>query len=236
MSKSNKMIRSQNITYYDKIAASYDAILNDHAKNDFIRSKVAKKLSALLQTGTVLDFGGGTGQDLNWLVKNDYNIIFCEPSPAMRKIAIEKKQLQFQNAEILFLENDTTDFSIWHQSLPFEEKVDAVLANFAVLNCILNVELLFANLALVTAPNANIVLLLLDYSYKQKIHLNFFDAVSSFLSKKTMEIKIPFDNSEQLVYLHSLKSIKNAAADYFEFKSAERLHEYGFSLIHLIKK
>ncbi|HWY36712.1 MAG TPA: hypothetical protein VNX68_18855, partial [Nitrosopumilaceae archaeon] len=83
-------ISRQNISYYDEIAGNYDAILNNDGANKIIREMVAGRFSSLVKGGYVLDFGGGTGRDLAWLIQNNYQIIFCEPSVAMRKIAINR--------------------------------------------------------------------------------------------------------------------------------------------------
>lgn len=223
MQSNQKHISNQNIDFYDNIAANYDRMLDD-AKTIYVRKKVADKLISHLKEGTVLDFGGGTGEDLKWLMENGYSVIFCEPSSGMRNIAIKK----FQNANITFLEDTKTDYGIWNQTLPFHEKVNAVIANFAVLNCILDIDLFFKNLALVTAPNAEVILLVLDCDLKKRIQL--------FFSNMPIKVKVEYKSKEQLVFLHSVKSIKKAAADTFEFISCERFREEGFSLIHLIRK
>ncbi len=223
MQPNQKHISNQNIDYYDTIAVDYDRMLDD-SKTTFIRKKVADKLISVLKEGTVLDFGGGTGEDLKWLLANEYSVIFCEPSSGMRNSAIEK----FPNANITFLEDTGADFTSWNKTLPFQQKVNAVLANFAVLNCILDIDLFFKNLALVTAPNAEIILLVLDCNLKKRIQLYF--------SNKAIKVKVEYKSKEQLVYLHSVKSIKKAAADTFEFKSIERLKDHRFSLIHLTQK
>ncbi|MDP9041293.1 MAG: hypothetical protein M3N30_04880, partial [Bacteroidota bacterium] len=58
----NLRIGRQNIAYYDGIAADYDAILDRDSSNAIIRAKVADTFSSLVKSGTVLDFGGGTGR------------------------------------------------------------------------------------------------------------------------------------------------------------------------------
>jgi ubiquinone/menaquinone biosynthesis C-methylase UbiE len=229
MQFNQKHIRNQNIDYYDEIATDYDAILGIDGKTDFLRKKVSDKLASLVKTGLILDFGGGTGEDLKWLTANGYAVIFCEPSQGMRNIAIQK----FPDA--IFLENGKTDFTTWNETLPFPEKVNAVIANFAVLNCILDIELFFRNLALVTESKAEIIVLVLDFNLKKRIQIDILEAIKSFV-KKPMHVKIDFKGKRQLVYLHSVKSIQKASANGFEFKGCEQLKEQGFSLIHLTRK
>ena len=224
MHPNQEHISNQNIDYYDKISVDYDCILRVDDKTNLVRKKVAQKLISLVKEGTVLDFGGGTGEDLKWLTDNNFSVIFCEPSTGMRKIAIEK----FNNSNITFIEDPQTDFTSWNQTLPFPQKVNVVLANFAVLNCILDLDLFFTNITLITAPKAELLLLILDYNLKQRIQMYF--------SKKPVKVKVEHKNKEQLVYLHTLKSIKKATADLYEFKSIEQFREKGFLLIHLTRK
>ncbi|QBZ96857.1 class I SAM-dependent methyltransferase [Flavobacterium sangjuense] len=232
MKPNQKHISKQNNRYYDKIAADYDAMLSHNTQEDFLRKKVAEKLTSFLKEGTVLDFGGGTGEDLKWLLEHHYKVIFCEPSSGMRKMAMDK----FPEAGIVFLENSQTDFTSWDETLPFQEKVNGVIANFAVLNCILDLDLFFKKLTLITAEKAEIVLLVLHYNLKKRMQMNFFGALKSLNGAKPMNVKVAFQGEKQLVYLHSVKSIRKATAEYFEFQSCELLKEEGFSLIHLTKK
>ncbi len=232
MPQNQENTSQQNSRYYDRIASDYDRMLRQNTKEDFLRAKVAEKLNAVLKQGIVLDFGGGTGEDLKWLTALHYSVIFCEPSSGMRKIAMAK----FPNAGIVFLENDQTDFTRWHHQLPFNEKADGVVANFAVLNCILDLDLFFKNLTLVTGPKAEIVLLVLNYNLKTKLQINFPETLQSIFGGRPMNVTTAFDGEKQLVYLHSVRSIRKVSAAYFEFRSCVNLKEEEFSLIHLTKK
>ena len=138
---SDIIINQQNISYYDEIAADYDAILKKDVTNLEVRKKVAEKFTSLVKAGSVLDFGGGTGQDMGWLSMHHYNIFFCEPSNGMRQIAMNRSEKDFADAKIYFVDQNKTDFRKWEVVIPFESKVDAVLANFAVFNCIPDIEL-----------------------------------------------------------------------------------------------
>jgi SAM-dependent methyltransferase len=223
MQPSQEHISNQNIDYYNTISADYDRILRDDTETNLARKKVADKLISLVNEGTVLDFGGGTGEDLQWLIEHNFTVLFCEPSIGMRKIAKGK----FSNENIIFIEDPNTDFTIWNQSLPFQQKANALLANFAVLNCILDIDLFFKNVALITTPNAEILLLVLDYNLIKRIQMG--------ISKKPCKVKVEYESKEQLVYLHTLNSIKKATNDLYEFKSFERMKEKGFLLIHLTR-
>jgi SAM-dependent methyltransferase len=227
-------VSRQNISYYDEIAADYDAILNEDAANSATRSKVAAMFTALVKGGYVLDFGGGTGQDLGWLVQH-YRVIFCEPSAPMRKIAMERSSKELPGSDIIFFDEPKTDFRIWTANFPFEQKVDAVLANFAVFNCIPDIELLFEKLALAIKPGGIVIAVFLDNSLIKRLRSNLKGTLSSFFSGGTVSFFINYNGQRQLVYIHTFKAIKKAAADRFDIHPGQ-LHGSGFRLIHLIRK
>src|ERR1700730_17428602 len=146
------LIHKQNCSFYDEIADNYDSMMDQEILNGITRQKVTDKFYNIIKSGEILDFGGGTGRDLEWLTHKGYRIIFCEPSEKMREKASELNKNNLHNADLVFVDPDRTDFTKWHKELPFSQKVDAILANFAVINCIADIELLFQNLALVLKP------------------------------------------------------------------------------------
>src|SRR5258708_6014192 len=78
----------QNTSYHNQAAGSYDQTMDKDPANKIIRQRVKEKLCSLLSSGRVLDFGGGTGLDLEWLTARSYQVLFCEPSVSMRAKAI----------------------------------------------------------------------------------------------------------------------------------------------------
>src|ERR1700742_5199889 len=81
-------VMGENRDYHDQAADSYDQTMDQDPANKIIRQKVKTKLCSLLSSGSVLDFGGGTGLDLEWLTAQSYQVLFCEPSAIMREKAI----------------------------------------------------------------------------------------------------------------------------------------------------
>src|SRR5882757_4263284 len=146
-SNKNIHITQQNISYYNEIAKEYDVILNEDKSNAVVRKAVKEKFVSTVNPGWVLDFGGGTGQDTGWLQQHHYSILFCEPSAGMRNIAIENVKNNTAAGKINFMDEAKINFKNWDNTLPFEQKVNGVLANFAVFNCIPNIDTLYQNLS-----------------------------------------------------------------------------------------
>jgi SAM-dependent methyltransferase len=229
----NVQISKQNISYYNEIAENYDTILNEDENNKIIRETVADRFSSLVKAGCVLDFGGGTGRDLAWLIQHRYQIIFCEPSAAMREIAIQRISQEFPDAVITFLDDSKSDFRNWNNIKPFEQKVDAIIANFAVINCIPDIQLLFDKLALAIKPGGTVMVLLLDNSLIKRLRSNLKETVKSLFTGDPISIFIDYNNKRQQVFIHSTMKIRKAVKSKFEIIRFERLRQFGFCLIHL---
>ncbi len=232
----NVQISRQNISYYDKIAENYDAILNDDGNNKIIREIVAARFSFLVKNGWVLDFGGGTGRDLGWLIQHQYQILFCEPSVGMREFAINRITNEFPDARITFFDDDKSDFRNWNNIYPFDRKVDAVIANFAVINCIPDIQLLFDKLALSIKPGGTVLALLLENSLLRRLRSNLKGTIKSFFTGSPISIYINYNNKQQMVFIHTTIKIRKAVKNKFDFIHIERLRHFGFCLIHLRRK
>ncbi len=222
---------SENILYYNAIAHEYNDML-DKNLDKVVRKKVADKFCNIIKDGAVLDFGGGTGLDIQWLTDKRFTVLFCEPSVGMREIAIANhKNLIHRN--VTFLNDSSIDFRQWHLRLPFVEKVDAILSNFAVLNCIPDIELVFQNLALIIKPGGNMIALVLTKKFKTNAKVNFRNMLKSFIHRGSVTLNIKYKNHGQTVYVYSIKEIKKASAKQFIFCGSEIIPASGFTLIHL---
>jgi SAM-dependent methyltransferase len=224
----------QNVSYYNEIAEQYDATLDKDHSNTAIRKQVADLLSSLVPSGVVLDFGGGTGRDMQWLSAKGYQVIFCEPSAGMREKAVLYNKKNPSPHPVVFLDNTASDFTTWQNGLPFSQKADAVLANFAVLNNIPDLELLFTNLSLVTKPGAPVLLLVLNSDFRKRWLSSRRRSLLSLFTGATVTIYTRFNNQQQKVHLYTVAKIKRAAAAYFDFRGQRSLND--FMLVHLTRK
>ncbi|HEX5151436.1 MAG TPA: class I SAM-dependent methyltransferase [Parafilimonas sp.] len=235
--KKEAAVREENISYYNEIANSYDQLLKNDDSNKFIRQKVKEKFINHVQPGSwVLDFGGGTGIDLQWLLDNNYNIIFCEPSAAMREKAIKYTNDFPHSKRVTFLDTDKTDFTNWHNQNPFARQVDAVLSNFAVINNIQDIKLLFENLVPLVRPGGNFILIFLDIPFRKRLKWHRRNAIKSLIFRTPFSMFVWNKEYRQTVFVHTLKKIKQASAPYFHYRSSEFLGGFGFTLLHLVKK
>jgi ubiquinone/menaquinone biosynthesis C-methylase UbiE len=223
-----------NIEYYNAIATEYNNMLKKDL-DIIIRQKVANQFCNIVRNGAVLDFGGGTGLDLSWLSDNNHTVYFCEPSAGMREIAISDHSDLPKN-NIIFLDDLQADFRQWHLQLPFAEQVDAVLSNFAVLNCIQDIELLFQNLALVIKQRGHLMALVLTQKFAKMQRGNFYSILASLIHKKPVSVRISYKKHQQTVHIHSVKEIIKASETKFNFCGSQPVDSSVFTLINLQRK
>lgn len=228
-------IIQQNISYHDEVAQEYDAVMDSHQPNQWIRQRVKEKFCSLAPQGRVMDFGGGTGLDLGWLTAAGYEVVFCEPSVAMRKKAMEYQQTMLHSDKVTFLDGAHTDFITWEKQPPLNEKVDAILSDFGPLNYVPDIHALFRCISRVIRPGGYFVLLVLHLPFAKRLKWHRRNAIGSLLSRTTFRMHIPYKDHKQLVFVHTEKEIEKAAAPWFRNGGAEILADHDFTLIHLIR-
>jgi len=229
------VIKQQNISYHDEVAEDYNAVMDSHGPNQLIRQRVKEKFCSLTPQGSVLDFGGGTGLDLGWLTAAGYEVVFCEPSVGMRNQAMEYERTVLKSDKVTFLEGERTDFLTWEQTLPFAAKVDAILSDFGPLNYIPDLGQVFRCLSRVIRPGGHFVLLVLRLPFRKRLKWHRRNAIGSLLFRHTFRMYIPYKGHRQVVFVHTEKEIRKAAAPWFSYGGSELLEDHDFTLIHLIR-
>ncbi len=218
--------------FYDHIATIYNEQMNLDLDNNRIRNETAAYFSKILSEGSVLDFGGGTGLDLPWLLKKKYHVVFCEPSSKMRLEAIKLVNSHYTSSSITFLDDErVAKLSASDSNI----KVNAVLANFAVLNCIGDLEKIFNTLESVMRPGGHLIANVIDtrwFSLITKFPISYLKSV--FTGK--IITSSGGDNFVHKTYLHRLSEIKKASSPFFNFEHWQPMNGYGFLMIHLKKK
>ncbi len=229
------MAESKNIltttSFYDQVAAQYNS--NMTVRDSHTRNIVREQFLQLIPKGNVLDFGAGTGMDLTWLIENkSYNIFALEPSTRMRDIA--KKSIK-QIHEVTFI-NTNTDFKLWTtEQLPFAEKMDGILANFAVFNHIKQLEVLLEKLSLISNSGCTVVALVLDASFGSLCkNYSFVFAIKNILTSKITVLN-KYNESLRETYLHRQAAIRRAAFGHFQLLSFTHIPSTEFTLVILRK-
>lgn len=225
------VVSRENISFYDRIADTYDHLMDRDDNNTIVRQLVAQKFTGCTAKGYILDMGGGTGQDIGWLLANGYKVILCEPSDGMRKIAIDKSRIAGANITLA----TETDFRRWHKHI-FNQPLQGILMNFAVLNCIEDIGLLFEKCALLLSTGNTITALLLHAGFKKMLRRHPVKAAASILLNQTFSYRINQTGNTQRVYLHTLQQLRKSAAPYFNIIHHEPVANYNFMLLQLSRR
>jgi ubiquinone/menaquinone biosynthesis C-methylase UbiE len=217
-------------SFYNAVAEDYNSHMTEQDQK--AREKVSKLFKQYVKEGCVLDFGGGTGLDLTWL-KKTYKVFFLEPATNMRRIA---QCCTDTNEDSHFIE-ENLDLANWSlQNLPFQEKMNGVLANFAVLNCMQNIDIFFKKIALVCEKNCYVAITVIDPSpYSLTKNYSIYTACK-ILFNMTVKMQHQYKNVYHETFIHSIGHLKQAASDNFNFITSTPIDSSCFRMLMFSKK
>ncbi len=102
--------------------------------------------------GSILEVGGGTGEDATFLAEAGYEVFLTDPSPAM--VALAKAKLApFGARAAIAAAEELEQFSASHLSAG-GRLFDGAFSNFAALNCVIDLKPLARGLAQLLKPGA----------------------------------------------------------------------------------
>ena len=220
------------IQFYNALAPTYNARMKSEASNDIVRKQVADYFIKTVKGINVLDLGGGTGKDLRWLIESGYKVRFCEPAINMRNIAIDMNSHELKSERITFTNDYQSDFRNWTPET-FDIQFDAVLANFAVLNSIDDLPLLFQKIAMVLKPGGHIVANILDTTRLGRFKYYFKNFLAAFFRGGKPVLVTRQHSIEHTAWLHTPGYITKSSAATFVVKNVQSLNGFGFMLVHL---
>jgi len=138
---------------FDAIAPQFDARFGAWgsvaAQRRAVRAALLREFPA---GGTILELGGGTGEDAAFLAAQKFQVLHTDPSPAMVSLASKKIAPLGSSAEILAAE-DMEDFA--ERKLAASSQLfDGAFSNFAPLNCVADLRPVARGLARLLKPGA----------------------------------------------------------------------------------
>lgn len=221
------------IKYYDDISLKYDYTLNSSPNNTKTRNEVKNYFLKNVNGKFVLDFGGGTGKDLKWLLENGFQVYFCEPSMGMRKLAAKNFQNTSSSSQITFLDDHSSNFQKWNKNnIPIENKIDGILANFAVFNSIKQLEELSEKLALISHNGTRLITTVLHLKLKKILLHDFPSILNLYLRGNGLATKVQDGNHQMVVYLHTKSKLIKSFKKYFDYVESFPISGSSFKLLH----
>lgn len=143
---------------FDAIAADFDRRFGSWLSVAAQRRAVRRVIRETVPPGaSVLELGGGTGEDARWLVSNGYGVLLTDPSPAM--IAVARAKLAGFRATVEQMAGEELDdFAGRH--LKCNPAFDVIFSNFAALNCISDLTPVVRGMARFVKPGGCAILVL----------------------------------------------------------------------------
>lgn len=219
------------IKYYNSIAETYDATMNTNTANS-IRSIVSEYFTSISGIKRILDFGAGTGNDLNWQLQAGYEIVFYEPSIKMAMVAEEKHNIE-KHQQVKSLVGSQANYENLEKDQYSD--LDAIISNFAVINSIKDLNNLFAILSKVLKKEGHLICIL--YNQLSRISRLKSYILPDILTRKT-NVSTNNSNHSMPVYLHTKKQlVDKATSNGLIFENEIHLESSsGQILYHFIKK
>ena len=120
------------IAHYDRIAAEYDRQVDGVAVNRVAREAFRERVSALAgMGGRILDYGCGTGIDAAWYAARGHRVIAYDPSSRMVEVLRARCADAIADGRIRVLDGQRSALA---SALAATQPLDAIAANFGVLN------------------------------------------------------------------------------------------------------
>jgi SAM-dependent methyltransferase len=196
-----------NAAFYDELAAHYDAHLT--GPNDVLARAAFQDLVArhVLPESTLLDFGCGTGVDALYYARSGYRVLAYDSSAGMVSELRRRCHNEIGAGAILPCSMDYVAFlNRW----PDWPAPSAVVANFAVLNSIRDLQPLFETFAQRLAPPGWVIVSILNPIHWTKLRapgwwLHAFEARGG---------PAVYLTSPYVTYLHFVRTLLGAARQF----------------------
>lgn len=116
------------------------------------RAVYAALLRRFPARGHILEVGGGTGEDANFLSAYGFDVLLTDPSPSMVALAASKLAREGSKAEVVAAE-EMENFAERYLTAG-GPLFDGVFSNFAPLNCVVDLQPVARGLARLLKPGA----------------------------------------------------------------------------------
>ena len=159
----------QNAAFHDQLAAEYDGHLTGNPHNALARSAFRDLVTRYVPSGsTLLDFGCGTGLDAQYYACQGYRVLAYDNSPGMVAQLEQRCPSEIAGGQI---RTCAVAYPSFPTGLPAWPAPQAIVANFAVLNSIRDLQPLFGHFARLLAPGGWVMVSLLNPFHWSKVRM-----------------------------------------------------------------
>jgi SAM-dependent methyltransferase len=198
----------RNLSFYDSTAAVYDSMLSRFPGDLWVREAFQDLVTQTVPRGSLLlDFGCGTGTDAIWYAQHGHRVLAYDYSSGMMQQLRSKCAQEIERGALIPYEGSWSSFA--KEAAPQGRPI-AILANFAVLNCIHDLRSLFDDWAAVVDPSGWAIVSVLNLLYWKE-----FTRLSRWTSHQR-DVRATQSERDMDTYLHSVREITSAAAPKFK--------------------
>jgi ubiquinone/menaquinone biosynthesis C-methylase UbiE len=202
---------------FDAIAERFDGRYGPWLSVAAQRRAVHSALAATFPRGSrLLDVGGGTGEDADWLIRNGRDVLVTDVSPAMVRIAEGKLRPLGASTPRVVPAEQLCDFADERDAAglpPF----DGAYSNFAALNCVTDLSESARGLARLIRPHGHAMLVIFGTCPPGEwaVQLLRFDARSAFRRASRGDVYARLGGREFTVRYHRPADVARAFAPWF---------------------
>jgi SAM-dependent methyltransferase len=212
------MIERRTAAYYDRHAEEYDEVMDRDPRNAVVRHAFHALVEATVPAGgALLDFGCGTGIDAAWYASRGHSVIAYDHATRMVEQLTAKYAEAVATGSIL---PTSFPFAAFPDALPLRAQVDAVVANFAVLNLVSDLPRLFDQFSLLVRPGGFVIANVLNPFYWRDPRIS----TRTFCTRGTLVI----DGGDSASYRYRIAAIRRAARQFVLVKREGWVSQFIF--------
>jgi len=143
---------------FDSIAEIFDDRFTPWMSVAAQRRQVRSELDSTFPVGSrLIEIGGGTGEDAQWLLDRGRRVLLTDASPAMVRVAAAKLA-GHSGAETAVAEAETLEAFAATRAAEGRPPFDGAYSNFAALNCVVDLAPFARGLAQLLRPGGSAIL------------------------------------------------------------------------------
>ena len=198
---------------FDAVAERFDARYGGWRSVAAQRRAVrAALIDAFAPGARILEIGGGTGEDAEWLASQGREVLLTDASPAMVRLATEKLRGLGLPAPVMSAA-EYLDTSLGEAAGPF----DGAFSNFAALNCVTDLAAVGRGLAALVRPGGRVLLVVFGTCPPGEwlVELLRGRARSAFRRMSRGDVPARLGGNEFVVRYHRQRDLVRALAPHF---------------------
>ena len=198
---------------FDAVAERFDARYGGWRSVAAQRRAVrAALIDAFAPGARILEIGGGTGEDAEWLASQGREVLLTDASPAMVRLATEKLRGLGLPAPVMSAA-EYLDTSLGESAGPF----DGAFSNFAALNCVTDLAVVGRGLATLVRPAGRVLLVVFGTCPPGEwlVELLRGRARSAFRRMSRGDVPARLGGNEFVVRYHRQRDLVRALAPHF---------------------